>query len=93
MSDYSWMSHPAVKDIEPEKLAFLISFAEGANNKTPEKILPLLMQANNQMKSQNLNFSKNEQELLLEVLTEDMSPSDKQKVKMIQSFAAKNRRK
>ena len=89
MAEYSWMNHPAVSDIEPAKLAILISFAESAKGKKPEKILPLLMQANAQIKEQNLTFSKKEQNLLLDVLTEDMSDEDKKKVALIKQFAAK----
>ncbi len=92
MNEYSWMSHPAIKDIEPAKLALLVSFAESAQGKKPDMILPLLMQANTQMKSQNLTFSKDEQDLLIEVLTNGMPPEDKAKVNMIKSFAARNRR-
>lgn len=92
MAEYSWLNHPAIKNIEPAKLALLVSFAESAKGKTPEKIVPILMQANTQMKAQNLTFTKEEQDLLLEVLTEDMSDEDKQKVKMIKSFADKNKR-
>ncbi|NLJ90205.1 MAG: hypothetical protein GX323_04820 [Clostridiales bacterium] len=92
MSEYSWMNHPAIKDIDPAKLALLISFAESAKGKKPDMILPLLMQANKTMKQQNLTFSKEEQELLIEVLTENMSPEDKNKVNLIRSFVAKNRK-
>ncbi len=89
MSEYSWMNHSAIADIEPAKLAILISFAESAKGKKAEKILPLLMQANTQIKEQNLTFTKEEQDLLLEVLTEDMSDEDKKKVALIKQFAAK----
>ena len=91
MAEYSWMNHPAVSDIEPAKLAILIGFAESAKGKKPEKILPLLMQANAQIKEQNLTFSKEEQDLLLEVLTEDMSDEDKKKAALIKQFAAKRK--
>ena len=51
--------------------------------------LPIFMQANAQIKEQNLTFSKKEQNLLLDVLTEDMSDEDKKKVALIKQFAAK----
>lgn len=92
MSEYSWMDNPAIKNIDPAKLALLSSLADSAKDKTPEKILPLLMQANATIKDQDLTFAKSEQDLLIEVLTEGMSAEDKKKVNMIKSFAAKNRR-
>lgn len=93
MKEYSWMNHPAIKDIDPAKLALLVSFSESANGKNPDMILPLLMQANSQMKSQNLNFSKTEQELLIDVLTEGMSKEDKNKVNMIKSLTSRNKKR
>ncbi|NMB43081.1 MAG: hypothetical protein GX995_02995 [Clostridiales bacterium] len=92
MNEYSWMSHPAIKNLDPAKLALLVSVAESSKGKNPEMVVPILMQAFNQMKRQNLNFSKEEQDLLVEVLTENMSPEEKARVNMIKSFVAKNRR-
>lgn len=39
-----------------------------------------------------MTFSKEEQDLLIEVLTEDMSEEDKKKVKMIKQFASKRKK-
>lgn len=93
MEEFSWLNHPAVKNIDPAKLALLVSFSESAKGKSPQSILPLLMQSNTKMQSENLTFSQDEQDLLVEVLTEGMSQEDKQKVKMIKSFAEKNKKK
>ncbi len=83
MKEYSWLKHPAIENIDPAKLAFLISYAETTKGKTSDQMLPLLMQANASMKAQNLSFSKEEQDLLIEVLTEDMSKEDRKKLEMI----------
>lgn len=89
MKEYSWLKHPAIRDIDPAKLAFLISYAESTKGKTPEQMLPILMQANAGMKAQNLSFSKDEQDLLIDVLTEDMSEEEKKKLEMIKRFMIK----
>ena len=92
MKDLSWMDHPAVKDINPAKLAILLSFADSATGKTPEKILPLLLQANTQLQSQNLSFSAEEQELLIEILSKDLSPEEKQRLQMVKQMMARNKK-
>jgi hypothetical protein len=92
MKDLSWMDHPAVKEMNPAKLAILLSFADNATGKTPEKILPLLMQANSQLKSQDLTFTKEEQELLIDILSKDMSPAEKQRIEMVKKMIARNKR-
>ena len=92
MKDLSWMDHPAVKDINPAKLAILLSFADSATGKKPEKILPLLLQANTQLKSQNLSFIAEEQELLIEILSKDLSPEEKQRLQMVKQIMARNKK-
>lgn len=92
MKDLSWMEHPAVKEMNPAKLAILLSFADNATGKTPEKILPLLMQANTQLKSQDLTFTKDEQELLIDILSKDMSPAEKQRIEMVKKMIARNKK-
>lgn len=93
MNEYSWLNHPAIKDIDPAKLAFIISYAESSKGKTSEQMLPLLLQANAGMKAQNLTFTKDEQDLLIDVLSEDMSKEDKNKLDMMKNIIMKNQRK
>lgn len=89
MKDLSWMNNPAMKNIDPRKLAILIDLANEADGVTTDKALPLLIKTNAKMKALGLTFTPDETSLIVEILTKDMSPADKQKVEMIKKMTSK----
>jgi hypothetical protein len=80
-----------MKNIDARKLAVLIDLANEADGIPTDKALPLLIKANAKMKALGLSFSQNETDLLIEILTKDMSEADKKKVEMIKKLVAKNK--
>lgn len=87
MNNNSWMNHPAMKNIDARKLTILMELASEAEGKAPDKALPLLVKANAKLKAMNLTFTKEENDLLIDILTKDMSAADKQKVEMIRKMS------
>ena len=83
MKDLSWIKHPAMEHIDPRKLAILVDLANEAEGKPLDQSLPFIMNANTKLRAQNLSFSKEENELLVEVLSKDMSLQDKMKLDMM----------
>ncbi|BCN31994.1 hypothetical protein [Anaeromicropila herbilytica] len=79
MKNMSWINHPAMKNIDPRKLAVLVELIGDAEGKPLDKSLPSLMSANAKLKTMGLSFTAEETNLILEILTKDMSPSEKQK--------------
>lgn len=86
MKDLSWINHPAMEHIDPRKLAILVDLANEAEGKPLTQSLPFIMNANTKLRAQNLSFSKEENELLVEVLSKDMSPQDKMKLDMMKQM-------
>ena len=91
MKDLTWINHPAMKNLDARKLAILIDLMNEADGKPTEKALPLLVKTNAKMKSQGLSFTPEETDLLVEILTKDMSAADKQKVEMLKKMIAKKK--
>jgi hypothetical protein len=89
MKDLEWINHPAMKNIDARKLAVLVDLANEAEGKPADKALPILIKANAKMKALGLNFSPDETNLMVEILTKDMSPADKHKLEMIKKMIAK----
>jgi len=89
MKDLNWINHPAMKNIDARKLAVLIDLVNEAEGKPTDKALPLLMKTNAKMKSLGLSFTPEETDLIVEILTKDMSAADKQKVEMIRKMTFK----
>lgn len=89
MKDVTWINHPAMKNIDARKLAILIDLMNEAEGKSTDKALPLLIKTNAKMKSLGLTFTPDETNLIVEILTKDMSPAEKQKVEMMKKMIAK----
>lgn len=69
--------------ISPEKLAFLKAFAAMPSGSNSAAMMRQLTQCQQQAKQQNIQFTQDEQSLLIELLTSNLSPSEKAKVDQV----------
>ncbi len=81
-----WINHPAMKNIHPAKKQILLELSKNSKNATMDKLLPLMMNANTKLKSQGLNFSQQETDLITEILTANLAPADRQKFEMLKKM-------
>lgn len=89
MADTSWTNNPKIKNVDPRKLAILLEVVKEAEGKPMDKLLPLLMNTNKKLREQNLTFNKDESEILMEILTKNMSPKEKAQFEMIRKMMPK----
>lgn len=88
MKDLSWMNHPALKNIDPRKLAIIVEFINETEGKPVEKAIPVLVATNAKMKAMGLTFTPPESDLMTEILTKDLSEADKKKIEMFKKMMA-----
>ena len=88
MADTSWTNHPKLNNIDPRKLAILLDLMKEADGKSMDKLLPLLMNTNKRLQQQNLAFSKDESDVMIEILTKNMRPKEKSQFEMIKKMMA-----
>ena len=81
--DPSIFSNPAFANMSPEKLEFLMSFAQKDKPVNMKGVMPFLLANMRQAKEQNLDFTKPEIEILCELLSKELPPAEQQKVKML----------
>ncbi|WP_066715774.1 hypothetical protein [Clostridium sp. Marseille-P299] len=81
-----WINHPAMKNIHPAKKQILLELSKNSKNASFDKILPLMMSTNNKLKSQGLNFSQQETDLITEILSANLTPADRQKFEMLKKM-------
>lgn len=72
--------------MDPRKLVILMELMKEAEGKSMDKLLPLIINTNKKLKDQNLAFTKDESDLMIEVLTKNMSPKDKAQFEMLRSM-------
>ena len=81
--------NPLLNGMDPDKLQFLMNFAQQEKPTRMQDAMPFLRANMNQAKQQNINFSKPEIQLIAELLSKDLSPAEKAKVNRIMSIMLK----
>lgn len=74
----NWMNNPNLKGMDPEKLKMLNNIANQGSQKGMNELLPFLMSAVSQNKSQSggLDFSRQEMDTIIEVLKMGKPPEE-----------------
>ncbi len=89
MADTSWTNNPKMKNVDPRKLAILLEVMKEAEGKPMDKLIPLLMNTNKRLNEQNLTFNKDESDIMMEILTKNMSPKEKAQFEMMKKMMQK----
>lgn len=84
-----WLNHPTMKNISLEKKSILIDFMKEADGLTIEKAMPLFVKTNTRLKALGLTFTKEESDLITEILTSNLSPAEKKKLEAIKKLMPK----
>lgn len=73
----------AAPNIPPEKLAFLKAFAELPSGSNSAAMMRQLASCQRQAREQNIRFTPDEQELMIQMLTSNLSPAEKMRVDQV----------
>ena len=76
----------AAPNISPEKLAFLKAFASMPAGSNSQAMLRQLTQCQKQAQQENIRFTPDEQDLLIQLLTANLSPAEKAKVNQVMTL-------
>lgn len=82
-------NNPLLKGMDPQKLQFIMNFANKDKPANMKDAMPFLLANMNLAKRQNIHFSNPEIQLIAEILSKDLPPSEKAKVTRIMSMMIK----
>ena len=88
MSDTSWTNNPKLSNIDPRKLSILLELVKEADGKPMDKLIPLLVNTNKRLQQQNLSFSKDESDVMIDILTKNMTQKEKVQFEMVKKMMA-----
>ncbi len=91
MADMSWTNNPKIRNLDPRKLTALIDLMKEAEGKPLDKVLPLLMTTNKKLQDQNLMFNREETDIMIELLSRNLSPKEKMQFEMFRKMMAQQR--
>lgn len=84
-----WKQDPRVKAMHPEKIQFLSDLTEQIA-KTPQKqILPRFLTLTMEANKRGISFSDQETDLLVQILTQDMTPKERGKLDTLRMLSEK----
>lgn len=85
MAQQDWRKDPRLKHMDEQKLKLLTELAETAGKTPRDKLLPLFMGLASG--NSGVNFSDEETELIVSILTADMSPAQKKQVETLRKLS------
>jgi len=80
--------NPGLNGIDPVKLRILSEVMSQAGNKSTNELLPYFMAASQKASSMGVAFSNQETDLIMDILTQNMSEAEKARVNSIRKLAA-----
>lgn len=80
MKTPEWFHDPRIQDIAPAKLTLLLKLAEQIEGKTQKQAMPILLGAVASASRQNLQFTKEEFDLIFEIMKTGKSESEKKQM-------------
>lgn len=94
MDPQDLLNNPQLQNISPEKLEFLMNLANSTSPSasSPKDMASSLKNASDRANKEGMDFSAGERDLIIEVLKQNLSPQERQKVDMMMQLM-KNMRK
>lgn len=88
MNTPSWKNHPALKNMDSQKLKWLEALADQTAKQKPDNILPFLLAVNANANKKGIRFTDEETDVILCVLKEHMTPEEKKRVDSMRKMLA-----
>lgn len=85
----SWSNNPKLRNVDPRKIAILFEVMKEVEGKSMDKLLPLLMTTQKKLQEQNLSFTKDESDIMFEIISKNLSPKEKMQFEMIKNMMPK----
>lgn len=74
------------QNLHPLKQQIIKELVQNSQKAPLEMMLPKIMSINKELGKRNLGFTKEESRLLIDILKENMTPAERQKVDMFMGF-------
>lgn len=90
MNEFNFNNDPALKNMHPMKLKIMADFIHTAEGKPIAQALPALLSAKQQLTALGLSFTPEETSLLMDSISNNLSPENKLKLDAIKAFIHQN---
>lgn len=87
--DNSWKQDPRLKAMNKDKLAMLTEFAERIEHSDKNNLMEVFMTINMEARQKGVQFNDRETDLLVNILSSRMPPSEKKKIDLLKMLSKK----
>lgn len=78
--DFNWKDDPRLKGMDAKKLEYLNEFADRVRQAPKNRLMATFLSLNMEASQKGIQFTDQETELLVSILTANMSPSEKKRL-------------
>lgn len=83
----NWKQDPRLKNMNPQKLSMLTEFAKRAESAPKDQLFPTLMSLSAEASQKGIQFSDEETDLLISIISANMNSSERQRVETIRMLS------
>lgn len=89
MAYNDWKNDPRLKNMDQQKLDYITRMADTLKQTQKNQFLPAFLAMQTEIRQKNINFTDEETELLISILTADMPPAERKKLDTLKFLAKK----
>ena len=78
--DFNWKDDPRLKGMDTKKLEYLNEFADKVRQAPKDRLMATFLSLNMEASQKGIQFTDQETELLVSILTANMSPTEKKRL-------------
>lgn len=90
MAAQDWINHPSLANMDPLKKDIILELMENADGKSLAKVAPYLQKATSRMQKEHLSFTEEENALIIDVITQGMSPAERRQFETARQILLKS---
>lgn len=83
----NWQDDPQLKNISGDKMEYLMKMMSEMNGKDQNSLLPFLMGLSAASEKGGMEFTDKETDLILQVLSQRMTPEERSRIDMIRNLS------
>lgn len=86
MKNVSWINHPAMQTIDARKMKVIVNLLNSVEGQPMEVAIPAIMNANSELQRQGLQFTPQEQSMIMDTISKNLPPEQKSKFDMVKAM-------
>ncbi len=87
MNSDEFLRNPRIQKLSPEKRQIISEFIADTKGMSIDMAIPALLRANAKMKSMGISFTKDESDLLFDLIAGNMPATDRAKIEALRKLA------